>query len=78
MTEGPAKESPISIILIAVVVLGTISLVIWDYREAHPDWSLLVALWVFGAFTVSILLHLRKMRRHSSNMSQEQDTEQDD
>jgi FtsH-binding integral membrane protein len=61
--DMPEKESLLSVIIIAVVVLGTMSLTIWHYRQDHSDYSLLVAAWIFVAFTVSMILHLRKMAR---------------
>jgi hypothetical protein len=68
MSEQPQvrsqKESLLSVIIIAGVV-GAMSLTIWDYRQDHPDFALLVGGWIFVAFTVSIALHLRKMARCS-------------
>jgi threonine/homoserine efflux transporter RhtA len=72
MSEQPPKESLLSVIIIAVVVLGTMSLTIWNYRQNHPDMALMVAAWIFGAFTVVMILHLRKMAKAKAAREEQQ------
>lgn len=59
---GPPREPLWQLILIAIVVTAVMAWTIWHFREDHPDYAVLVAGWIFGAFTVSILLHLQRMR----------------